>query len=139
MEITVPHECLLLKDEFADREKLWTSFYDSKKFEWRTTPAFSVRFWNEGLEDLHTVLQAPILKTDVAKLQLHHDVGLLTGDIVKKDLEARNELSYLIGLFAHTAVLAADHAESIKFISDEKVATHVYSIFFGAISLAWMF
>ena len=139
MEVTVPHECLLLKDEFADREKLWTSFYDSKKFEWRTTPAFSIRFRNEGLEDLHEVLQAPILKTDVAKLQLHHDVGLLTGDIVKKDLEARNELSYLIDLLAHMALLAADHMESIRFISEEEVATQFAQLSSGLSALPGCF
>ena len=135
MEVTVPHECLLLKDEFADREKLWISFYETKKVDWRPTPAFLLKLRNEGLENLHTVLQAPALKTDVAKLQLRHDVGLLTAEIIKKDTDARNELSYLIGLFAHTAVLAADHKESIKFITDEEAASQMNQISLGLSAL----
>ena len=37
------------------------------------------------------VLQAPILKTDVEKHQLHHNVGLLA-EAIQKDLDAREEL-----------------------------------------------
>ena len=45
---------------------------------WKSTlPLLLQLDWNECFQDLHKVLQAPILKTDMEKHQLHHDVGLL--------------------------------------------------------------
>ena len=131
MEAMIPHDTVLDRDEFAYMEKLWSSFVTTKKFEWKTTSPFLVRLRNEGLDDLHRVLQAPILKADVGRTQLHVDVHSLSVDALKKDFEARSELAYLVGLVAHMTLLAADQAETIKFVPEGQVASHLSKICAG--------
>ena len=81
------------------------------------------------MSNLHEVLHTPILKTDVAKQQLRHDVGLLSSDAVQKDFDSRKELADLIGLISHVTMMAEDQAGTIRFISDKgPAASHLASI-----------
>ena len=131
MEVRIPLDTILERDEFLDREKLWTSFVTAEKFEWKVTTSFTIKLKNESLNDLHRVLQAPTLKIDVARTQLHVDVNLLTSEAAKKDFEARIELSHAIGLIAHMTLLAADQAETIEFVPKGEVASHLAKISSG--------
>ena len=108
MEVMIPHDSVLDRDEFADREKLWSDFVTKKKFEWWHTTSLAIKLRNQGLDDLHRVLQTPSLKADVAKTQLHVDVHEISKEALKKDFEARSELALLVGLIAHMTLLAAD-------------------------------
>ena len=110
MELTLPHDCELLKGEFADQEKIWTSYCRGKKVDWHVSTAFLLKLRNEGVSDLHEVLHATVLKTDVVRQQLRYDVGLLTSDAVQKGFDARKELAHVIGLISHVIVLAEDQA-----------------------------
>ena len=67
MEVKVPDDCILVRKEFLQREELWKSFLEKKKVDWSVSPHFLIKLRNEGLEDLHKILQAPQLKPHVAK------------------------------------------------------------------------
>ena len=90
--------------------------------DWTVTSVFLLKLRNEDLSDLHEILHAPILKTDVGKQHLHFDIGLLSSEGVQKDFDARRELAHLLGLICYTSVMAADHTEVSKFIKYRKAA-----------------
>ena len=56
-----------------------------KKFEWRHSTSLAIKLRNQGLDDLHRVLQATSLKSDVAKTRLHVDVHEISSGALKKD------------------------------------------------------
>ena len=96
-----------------------------KNFTWPRTSSFSIRLKNESLDDLHGVLQAPVLKANVAQTQLMFDVHLLSSTAVKKDYETRRELMFVVGLVAQLTLMAADQTETVKFVPSGEVATHL--------------
>ena len=71
MDMILLHDCELLTGEFAEREKFWSSYCHGKKVDWSVSAVFLLKLRNEGLSDLHDILHAPVLKTDVGKQQLH--------------------------------------------------------------------
>ena len=125
MDVILPPDCELLTGEFADREKFWSYYCHVKKVDWAVTTAFLLKLRNEDLSDLHEILHAPVLKTDVGKQQLHFDINLLTSDAVQKDFDARKELAHLLGLVSFTSVMAADHAVVTKFVSDGEASSRL--------------
>ena len=131
MEVRIPPDSILERDEFKDRELLWTSFVTSKNCSWPQTSSYAIKLRNESLDDLHRVLYAPILKVNVAQSQLMFDVHLLTQTAARKDLEARKDLACAIGSIAQLTLLAADQTETIKFLPGGKVATHLGKITSG--------
>ena len=139
MELTLRHNCELLMGEFADREKIWTSFCNGKKIDWLVSSAFLFKLRNEGLSDLHEVLHAPVLKTDVGKHQLHFDVGLLTSEGTQKDFDCQKELAHVIGLICHTSIMAEDQLGTLKFLSDGPAVSHMSQISSALSALALSF
>ena len=128
MEIMIPHGSILEQDEFKDREKLWNSLVTAKNVTWPRISSFHIKLRNESLKDLHRVLQAPKLRLQVAQTQLMFDVNLITEKAVKNDFEARSDLAFVVGYAAQLSLIAADQTETVKFLPESEVATHLTKI-----------